>query len=626
MSLGTLDFRLPRPDFLNFGRSIATELSVEVVLPALVGHVVLQTRAALQIDAVLPGLSGLAIFASPNQLRIAVTLPSLSGQGIFAQYFLPPRGPARRIEPTSSHPLSINILHQNTWNSGARTVNSPLTLWNDARAVAKRVEDVYIDPEITPTSIHTFWNDGHAVREGVTPVADNGIVIEHEVLTWWNEGQKVRHAVHDEHDFPIITPICILSPWNEGLLLRTRQVTTYQEGLITEVAGLTWWNDGRWPFPGDRYPRPDPDEQPRSLTRGRLDFRCFAPHLLAFGSTCFGMQGLLVAVRRSYRVINSASMKRRVDNLDIPVSSLSVKIDWDSWCWSLSATVMTKEAADLIRAKGTEVTVTINGFVWGFVIDDVSQDRAFNAFSANVSGRSLVAGLSEPYSTSRSYRETQLKTAAQLCLQELPLIGNYFIDFEIPDWTIPANTYQYEGLTPIKSILRIVKASGGKVQAAMNSLLLTCSPRWTQKPWAWNFTPAATLPASYVTKEQLTSKVGFEYEAAIVSGGVNGGIIGKVKRMNTAGDSLASTVVDTLIVDILPATGRGLQEIADLWPVKQYQVTLPLQAQPEGAGLLLPGLTFDFDEGDDGWRGMVTGTSITVGMNDVVQTLEVVSV
>lgn len=603
MAIGTLDFGLPRPDYLNFGRSIATKLSVAATLPTLTGLVLLQSQATLTVYGVLPGLSG---------------------EGSLAQYFLPPRGPACRVEPTWSEPLSLDIRPENFWNSCARTVHSPLTSWDDAIYWPVAIESLSTNPDVLPISIASPYQEGLAGRLAVTPVAQNGIQIGQEFLTHWNEGQKVRHAVYDTHAFPIITPVSILSPWHEGLGIRTRHVTTYHDGLITDTAILTWWNDGKFPIPGDRYPRPDGDGQP--IPRGRLDFRCYAPKYLAFGSTCFGMQGLLVPVQRSYRVINSASMKRRVDDVDIPVSSLSVKIDWDSWCWSLSATVMTRAAADLIRTIGTEVTVTINGFVWGFVIDSLSQDRGFNQFSANVSGRSLVASLSEPYSAARSYRETSMKTAEQLCLQELPVIGTHFIDFDIPDWTIPANLYQYENLTPIESILRIVKASGGKVQAAMDSLLLTCSPRWAQKPWDWSFTPDATLPASYVTKEQLNSKVGFEYEAAIVSGGVNGGIIGKVKRMGTAGDSLATTVVDTLIVDSLPAAGRGLQEIADRWPIQQYQVTLPLQAQPAGAGLLLPGLTFDLDEGEDGWRGMVTGTSVSAGFNSVTQTLEVVSV
>ena len=51
---------------------------------------------------------------------------------------------------------------------------------------------------------------------------------------------------------------------------------------------------------------------------------------------------------------------------------------------------------------------------------------------------------------------------------------------------------------------------------------------------------------------------------------------------------------------------------------------MPLQAIPTGAGLILPGTVIDFDEGGEGWRGLVTSTTITADRRAITQTLEAV--
>jgi hypothetical protein len=574
----------------------------------------------------LGALSGTIRFAPPNILRVLGVLPGLSGRATLAIYFAPPRGPAVRVRPTWQKAGIETERRATAWSVGRRTVGARKSLWSAGLRCPLPGAATHEFAERSPVGQQTRWSEGQPTSARWRMPYHAAAKIPHFGVKPWDEGAKVRHFIRHLYDFPTITPIGRAYPWDEGQRVRHHFASDWQVGLVTRNHVFTWWNDGRWPWPGWRFPRPD-DENPYTL-QGRLEFRCFKPGALAFGATCFGMRGLLVPWRRSYFVLNSGSMVRRSDGADVPVSSLSVQIDWDSWCWSLTATVMTKAGVDLIRTPGTEVTVTINGFVWGFVIDSVTnQDRAFGTFSASVAGRSLIAGLAEPYAAKRSYIEPLGLTAQQLALQELPLVGGWAIDWQLPEWTVPARVYQYQNLTPIESIVRLAKSAGGIVQAARNSLLLEIKPRWRYKPWAWNsFVPDATLPASYALQEQLNTRPGIEADLCLVTGGVSNGIVLKARRAGTPGDLLATTVVDSLIVDSLPAVGRGIQEIADRWPIKNYAVSLPLRAQPQGAGLLLPGLTFDFDEGLDGWRGMVVGTRINVGFNSVVQQIEVVSV
>jgi hypothetical protein len=322
-------------------------------------------------------------------------------------------------------------------------------------------------------------------------------------------------------------------------------------------------------------------------------------------------------------VLNQSSLLRLSDTVDIPVTRLSVGLDQASWCWTLQATLPNPEAIALVPAYPGKVRATINGFSWDFMVDEVSWTRRFGEWTATLNGRSPAAQYAEPYAPARVYRETETKTAEQLVLQELGL--GWTLDWQLPMWTVPEEVYQYENLTPIESMNRIAKSAGGWLYADSQANVLHIVPKWPQKPWAWTFIPDASLPSSYTLSENQQPVVSTAFESILVSGGVDG-IAVICTRTGTGGESVAPAVVDRLITDMEPAQARAIQELADLWPVKQYTLTLPLQAQPTGAGLILPGTTFDFVDGEtDGFRGMVTGVSINATWNNVQQTLEVVS-
>jgi hypothetical protein len=123
----------------------------------------------------------------------------------------------------------------------------------------------------------------------------------------------------------------------------------------------------------------------------------------------------------------------------------------------------------------------------------------------------------------------------------------------------------------------------------------------------------------------LQNTTGFEYEAIMVAGGVNGGVVAICKRAATGGLTHAPSVIDALLTHLDAAEPRAIQELADQWPMKAYTLELPLQASPAGAGLVEPGTVIDFDDGSNGWRGLVTGTSINATWNNVVQILEIIA-
>ena len=581
MSVGALDFSLAKPDWLNFGRTATFDYE-------------------LSIAAVLAPPSGLIRFYRPARRE--------SSSGMRWQTSRP-----YRTDRTAPQPSAF-----------------PETA---AVSIADRAGQPMLHP------IRADWTAGQWLQAPLQTPWTSGAILPCTATLAWTGGQISNRAIQ--------------SPWGQGqsaLLAAALRFKTAQpingviacpmataQPLIVPVEGLGWASGALWGHEEALYhqqaiPPPHgwrivPYVRPPSVKHeGRLNFVCPAPHYLNFGLQCLGSALLYPALRRSYRVLNTASLIRVADSTDLPCSQISIKLDWDSWCWSLSATLMGRTAHDQVPAYPGKVRATLNGFVWDFIVDDLRYSRKFGEFSATLTGRSPAAVMAEPYAATRSYTEVNLATAQQLATQEL--IYGWQLDWDelLVDWTVPARTYQYQNLTPIASINRIVKAAGGRVYADATGNVLHALPKWPIAPWAWaTAVPDQSLPSSYTLTEQRNFATGAEYDCIVVSGGVNNGICVLATRDGMPGTYPANAVVDSLITDLAPATARATQEIADAWPMKHYSLSLPLQATPSGAGLLLPGMIFDFVDGEEGWRGLVTGVSVTAGRNSITQDLEIVA-
>lgn len=618
-----LNFYDPAPGRLNFGGegAIASAVTAAATLSALDGAARFEYRIHLTAAGFFPALFGAARFGV--SVRAAGVFPQLAARSYFAVPVYPPRGPACRVLPTwrVSAPVAAEPLCS-AWQVAAPSPNRQSSLWNQATPLAARITLPERQPMPQPLAQRSGWDIAAPLAIRLSTQTDLPIQQPLAGRSRWDTATPLAMWGHSGALFPLITPVALVTPWHSATPVAQSWTADWQPGLPQPLVQRSWWGLAMPPAPGIRY-RPPPVIPP-VRPQGRLDFRCPQPGKLAFGAACFGSAGWLVPIQESYSVLNSGSLTRISDGADIPVSSMTVKIDRDSWCWTLSATLIGRVAADRATEQ-TEVQATLNGFVWRFVIDSQARDREFGKSDGSISGRSLTAWWSAPYNPTASYLETQAKTAEQLAVQDVPYGG--FLDWQLPPWTVPGRVWQYQHLTPVEVLTRIAKACGGMVQADPVDLKFWLSPRWPVKPWEWTTTsPFATLPSAYCTKEERAGIPGAGYDAIIVYGGTDSGIVCMATRAGQPGLVIAPPVNDALLVDIDPAKARAVQEIADLWPMRQFTVTLPLQAQPEGAGLINPGLFFDFSDGLDGWRGLATAVSITASFGKVTQTVTAVSV
>ncbi len=578
MAIGTLDFSLPKPGWLNFGRTAppGNELALQATLPVFSGSLnwVRGKRLAVRCTVVWGG--GVPMPARQTVIGSTPT-PLDFGQRIVWGEGLPTTA-RQRIGWNAGMPVQAG--QRIAWQSSLPTITAQRIVWNGGQPILTAQRSVWGDGQPTITGQRIVWSGGQLL----------------------SVGRVVR--------------------WAAGLPIAGRLRVRWAAGLPVGVRLRLWWAHARPPAHG-RTRSLHPSAPPGRVL-GSLNFVCPAPGRLNFGNTCFGSGRLLVPIQESYIVLNASSLIRLADGADIPVSDLTLTLGIDSWCWTLAASIIDRAGYERIPQAPGRVQATVNGFPFRFVVDEVTFQRGFNKFSGSLSGRSPLALLSAPFSGTKSAREASLKTAAQLALQELPL--NYALDWQLPDWSVPGGVFQYENLTVMEIITRIVKAAGGRVVPdPTDDLLLHAVPKWRQKPWAWAFVPDVTLPSSYTLEEHLSQSAGARYESILVSGGAQQGVVVQATREGTGGMSTAPAQQEALLTALEPATAKAIQALADLWPMRRFSLSMPLQAPPDGAGLILPGTTLDFADGLDGWRGLVVETKITARWNEGMQHLEVVS-
>jgi len=322
-----------------------------------------------------------------------------------------------------------------------------------------------------------------------------------------------------------------------------------------------------------------------------------------------------------YRLMPSITAKRVSDGAAVTVNDCSITTDRDSWSWQLDATLARQADLDLVRPSGSgpvEIEITVNGRAWNFLIESHRRGRSYNSSSFRVSGRSPSALLAEPYSVPQTFTETSQKSAQQLAAQELNNTG-FSLVWDMQDWNVPANTWSYDGLTPLQAIQRIAEAAGGVVFTQEAARTLIAEPYYPVSPWNWG---SATMDAA------LTDDVTFQLDAswepgpgfnAVYVSGKQGGVLVHVVQSDTNQSVEADQVVDELITERLAGRERGRRILSEAGDRESVGVTTPLLPAPEPPGLLEPGQLVEVTEPNATWRAQVQGVTITAKRSDATQ-------
>jgi len=329
---------------------------------------------------------------------------------------------------------------------------------------------------------------------------------------------------------------------------------------------------------------------------------------------------VLPDIRSYYIVMNTVSMKLVSDNTVIPISSLSIGTDMDSWCWTIRAELRRKVDLDLVTPVGStpvEVEVLVNGNIWRFIIENFGESRQFGQSTYQISGRTPSAALASPYSAPASFRETSISQAVQLADQAVAGTG-YTITWGLTDWLVPAEVYSVVNATPMQQLLKIANAAGGVVHSDPAATTISLLPWYSVVPWSWGgATVDAALPTYSSKSSQHESK--HQYNGAYVSGETQG-VTCLIKRTGTDGADQPQMQVDPLITATEAGLQRGTKILADSGNRSLETLEAPLFDNP---GLLTPGMLISVTDKWETWKGKVISVQINARRPIVNQTLGV---
>lgn len=325
-------------------------------------------------------------------------------------------------------------------------------------------------------------------------------------------------------------------------------------------------------------------------------------------------------------ISNTATLRRVDGNINIPVHSMSLSLDVDSWTWGFTAKIPEANHASIEPSyAGVPVLVeaSINGVLYEFLIEGVSRSREFGKATLSLSGRGFSAVLDAPYAPVLQFNNSAPRTAQQLMDDILSPLGGppfWTVTSALTDWLVPSGLFSHQG-TYMSGVKAIAEAVGGYVQPANTGYGLYIKHRYPVVPWSWNVTvPDYTLPPDVTVKEDTTWEERARYNRVYVAGQQAGGVLGNVLITGTAGDVLAPMVTDPLITHADAARQRGMAILGATGRATKVSLSLPVM--PE-TGIIKPGSFIQYMDGLTTRIGLSRSVQVAIDRPQIRQTIGV---
>lgn len=336
-------------------------------------------------------------------------------------------------------------------------------------------------------------------------------------------------------------------------------------------------------------------------------------------------------ILETYMIANSVSLVVLPERTPVDATAIKVGLDIDSFSWKFSAELFGRTSLNLVRpdASGPKtLELTINGWVWTFLVERYSSTAKFPAERFSISGNSRTQLLAEPYAPKRSAVNAVDINARQAAEDQLQFTG-FALTWDAtgigpPDWTIPAGAMSYQDQTAMQVIARVAEAVGAVVRPAREGDALTVLPRYREAVWWWSSAIMdRIIPAEIITDASGEWTPQPEWDSVYVSG-TSHGVAVDVRRQGTAGNAPAPDVFDDLITATDAARSRGICEISKGGHQEIVSRTIPLFPVGSAPGLVEPAMLCEVRDPGDTWRGLCLGVDISadgIGASRVSQVL-----
>lgn len=325
---------------------------------------------------------------------------------------------------------------------------------------------------------------------------------------------------------------------------------------------------------------------------------------------------------RSYIVHNTISAT--IGGIAVDLLSFDIKTDMDSYYWQGSIDITAKDYArvknklDAPRGSEPMVIAIVNGKPMAFIAENQQRSRQFAQRTYSISGRSITARLGADYAVSQGGLIDQASFVSQIAAQQLNGLSVSILDWDIPDWLVPANAYSVAGKTPIAVLADIAKAAGGFLTSDASQATVSLKPRWKSAAWDMaTATPNVIVPIDLIRQISDQKRVNPLYNTVmLISDSQSGGVY----RQGSARDAYAPTQDNSLYTDrdvIIPA---GITILSESGTHGDY--TLKLRwAESYSIALAELGQIWQINDPEGAWRGVITSVSVNVDQDNDAPTV-----
>ncbi|MDP5206626.1 hypothetical protein ORI99_06160, partial [Alishewanella sp. SMS9] len=274
--------------------------------------------------------------------------------------------------------------------------------------------------------------------------------------------------------------------------------------------------------------------------------------------------------RRSYIMRPELRCYRLSDNLEINIISATWSLSRSNWAATINLACGSRIDRDRLLSGGPQkFKLLINGYEFYGIAEEGSMSHSFGQSSWGISARSSIAELASPNVAASSYSNATAKTVAALISDELAGT-DWLVDFDMTDYTVPANVFSYQNKTPMEAIAQIVAGMGGMIYPDGATNTLHIKPQWPVVPWAMTLEVPDIAIHDGVILNYSCSPASSPFYNAVFVRGEQQGVECKVRRTGSAGDIIAPDVVDAIITDQQAARQRGTAILADCGAKEQY--------------------------------------------------------
>ena len=463
------------------------------------------------------------------------------------------------------------------------------------------------------TDAYLVWQSGDKRFIHQSYLFDETIKLRINRITDWHEMIRKRRTVTYEHEVAHVFEKRFTFEWDKGLEL----VTT--DDLAWEKAKAIHYRK----HPIQPWPKP---ELPQYEGAGDLNFICLCHEVDAHNVILnFGVDDCIPAIPNQnwWYILNSLSVTRLDNDVEILVYDGNYRTDRSSWAWSYSLTVPHTEIAKLEPINGQPVIlkIMVNGHEHHMLLENRTRSCNFGNITYTLTGRSQTALLDAPYAPLRSFLQENERTSVQLAQAELDRVfSDTALNWQLIDdlgWIVANNSLSYSNLAPIAAIKLIAESGGGFVYSEKGSNTLSIKPLYKKTFW-----DALTVddydrlvPDSLVTSQSTDYELYPDYNGITLTNDRTGKQ-GQVKRTGTAADVLLPPENNPLF-DVVSMGAFGKAKLAKAGMIETHTLTMPISVE---VGECAPGEVFAFNAQ---WWGIVESVSVSFSHAKVNQTVKV---